>query len=605
MEDLSTFIPDEKITEIRASCSLVAVISGYVNLTKAGINYKGLCPFHEEKTPSFVVSEAKKIFHCFGCGASGDVFTFLMKYEHLSFQNAVRQLAQRQGISLPEKTLTPEQRKQIDEREELFHINKIAAQFYHETLLHNQRGSKAREYLRQRGIDTACITEYCLGFAPEGWGSLLQQLKTSNLSLAHAQNIGLIIPKGEGRYYDRFRERIIFPIFNVAGRIIGFGGRVLDAGEPKYLNSPESQLFNKRNQLYGLSVAAKQIAQRDEAIIVEGYFDLLSLHQAGFKHAVAPLGTALTVQHIQLLKRYTTQIITVFDADSSGEKAMMRSLPPFLENGISPRMVLLPAGHDPDSFVRRHGAQAFADLVKNAMPLLDFVISRTMKKFPIDTTPGKIRACEEIIPLLQTITHELERDLYTQKVAQLLGIKEAYLSSRVEKKARPLMQPYVEQAKAPEQVLVGGEKAERLIVELMLHHPEIITLVEENSVLDEFTAPELREVGLLLCSTYHQSGTISTADVLQSVGDEQLRQFITEISLKESGDASPVKMLEDCILRIRLEKVRQQRESTKRQLQKAEASHDEDSCSRFQRAYQKLMEEEKRIQRFRITTSEN
>ena len=605
MEDLSIFIPDEKITEIRASCSLIEVISSYVKLTKAGTNYKGLCPFHEEKTPSFVVSEAKKIFHCFGCGASGDVFTFLMKYERLNFQSAVRQLAKRQGISLPEKELSPEQRKRISEREELFAINKIAAQFYHEILLHNQRGRKARQYLQQRGIDSSCITEHCLGLAPEGWNALLQQLKTGKISLAHAQNIGLIIPKEAGHYYDRFRDRIMFPIFNMAHQITGFGGRVIDAGEPKYLNSPESQLFNKRNQLYGLPAAAKHIMQHNEAIIVEGYFDFLSLYQAGIRNVVAPLGTALTVQHIVILKRYTANIVTVFDADSSGEKAMMRSLMPFLENGISPRMVLLPSGHDPDSFVRRHGAQAFADLVKNAIPLLDFVLDQTMKKFPIDTTPGKIHASEEVIPLLQNITHELERDLYIQKVAQALGIKESYLNAKVTKQHRAAGQPFSAPHTAPRPTLVTGEKAERLILELMLLHPDIIATVDENSFLDEFTTPELKELGLLLCSRYGQDGTITITDVLQSVRDEHLKQFITEISFKEDCGASPMKILEDCIHRIRLGKVRQQREDTKRLLQKAEASHDEASCSQFQRAYQQLMDEEKRIQRFRITTSEN
>ena len=606
MEDLSIFIPEEKIAEIRASCSIVEVISSYASLTKAGTNYKGLCPFHEEKTPSFVVSEAKKIFHCFGCGASGDVFTFLMKFERMSFQSAVRQLAKRQGISLPEKELSPEQRKRRSEREEQFSINQIAAQFYHEILLHNQRGKNAREYLQQRGIDTACITAFSLGFAPEGWNALLQHLKTRKISLVQAQNTGLIIPKGTGHYYDRFRERIMFPIFNMARQIVGFGGRVIGAGEPKYLNSPESQLFNKRNQLYGLHVAAQQLVQHDEAILVEGYFDLLSLHQAGIKNVVAPLGTALTVQHIQLLKRYTANIITVFDADSSGEKAMIRSLTPFLEQGISPRMVLLPPGHDPDSFVRRRGAPAFAELVKNAVPLLDFVLDQTMKRFALDTAPGKIRASEEVIPLLRNIAHELERDLYIQKVAQALGIKEAYLSAKIEKQPRTTAAPpFSSQSSAPDPALAAAEKAERLIVELMLLHPDIIATVEENLFLEEFATPELLEVGRLLCSRYRQTGTITITDILHAVTDEHLKQFITEISLKENCGAAPLKILEDCIHRIRLEKIRKQRETTKRLLQKAEASHDEASCSQFQRTYQNLIEEEKRIQHFRITTAEN
>jgi DNA primase len=605
LEDLSIFIPEEKIAEIRASCSIVAVISSYASLTKAGTNYKGLCPFHEEKTPSFVVSEAKKIFHCFGCGASGDVFTFLMKFEHMSFQSAVRLLAKRQGISLPEKELSPEQRKKRGEREEQFSINQIAAQFYHEILLHNQRGKKARDYLQQRGIDTACITAFSLGFAPEGWNALLQHLKTRQVSLIHAQNTGLIIPRGTGHYYDRFRERIMFPIFNMARQIVGFGGRVIGTGEPKYLNSPESQLFTKRNQLYGLHVAAPYLVQHDEAILVEGYFDLLSLHQAGIKHVVAPLGTALTVQHIQLLKRYTTNIITVFDADTSGEKAMIRSLTPFLEQGISPRMVLLPAGHDPDSFVRRRGAQAFAELVKNAVPLLDFVLSQTMKRFALDTAQGKIRASEEVIPLLRNIAHELERDLYMQKVAQILGIKESYLIAKIGNQPQAAAPHFSSQRSDPDPALAAAEKAERMIVELMLLHPDIIATVDENAFLEEFVTPELREVGRLLCSRYREAGTVTITDVLHSVTDEPLKQFITEISFKEQCGAPPLKILEDCIHRIRMEKVRKQRETTKRLLQEAEAAHDEASCSKLQRTYQNLIEEEKRIQHFRIITSEN
>jgi DNA primase len=284
---------------------------------------------------------------------------------------------------------------------------------------------------------------------------------------------------------------------------------------------------------------------------------------------------------------------------------MIRSLTPFLEQGISPRMVLLPPGHDPDSFVRRQGAPAFAELVKNAVPLLDFVLSQTMKRFALDTAPGKIRASEEVIPLLRNITHELERDLYIQKVAQALGIKEAYLSAKIENQPRTAAQPFHSQSSAPDPALVAAEKAERMIVELMLLHPDIIATVEENSFLEEFATPELLEVGRLLCSRYRQAGTISITDILHAVTDEHLKRFITEISFKENCGAAPLKILEDCIHRIRLEKVRKQRETTKRLLQKAEACHDEASCSQFQRTYQNLIEEEKRIQRFRITASEN
>ena len=605
MEDLSVFIPDEKVAEIRESCSIVEVISGYVSLTKSGSNYRGLCPFHQEKTPSFFVSEAKKFFHCFGCGASGDVFAFIMQYEKLGFQSATRLLANRFGIALPERELTPHQRKQLNEREEVYAVNEVAAQYYHEVLLNDQRGKKAVAYLHKRGISVPCIKEYRLGFAPDGWQELRNHLRGKKLSLEAAQKAGLLIPKEKGQHYDRFRQRIIFPIFNLANHIIGFGGRVLDAGEPKYLNSPESFIYNKRQNLYGLNVATRFIAQQNAALLVEGYFDLISLHQAGIKNVVAPLGTALTEQQILILKRYTPHIITVFDADSSGEKAMIRSLTPFLASGISPRMILLPEGHDPDSFIRQYGAQPFLQLVEAAIPLIDFVLEQTIKKYQITTTQGKIRASEDLIPVLQKITNELERDLYIQKVASLLGIKEAYLITRTGKSSGHDAGISVDTASGSagaEEPVAIEEKAERLILELMVLHPEVIATVEEHAFLEEFTSGALKEAGRALCGLYNERGAIRLPEFIHTIQDEATRQYLAEVLFKEGCGGNPFKMLEDCIQKIRLQKLRQKRAATKALLKKAEALRDDVSCQQFQLHYQQLIEEEKRIHQFRIIT---
>ncbi len=605
MEDLSVFIPDEKVAEIRESCSIVEVISGYVSLTKSGSNHRGLCPFHQEKTPSFFVSEAKKIFHCFGCGESGDVFAFIMKYEKLGFQSATRLLANRFGIALPERQLTPQQRRQLTEREEIYAINEAAARYYHEVLVNDPRGKKAVAYLHNRGIGIPCIKEYRLGFAPDGWQELRNHLRGKKLSLDAAQKAGLLIPKEKGQHYDRFRQRIIFPIFNLANHIIGFGGRVLDAGEPKYLNSPESFIYNKRQNLYGLNVATRFIAQQNAAILVEGYFDLISLHQAGIKNVVAPLGTALTEQQILILKRYTPNIITVFDADSSGEKAMIRSLTPFLASGISPRMILLPEGHDPDSFIRQFGAQPFMQMVAAAVPLIDFVLEQTIKKHPITTPQGKIRASEDLIPVLQKITNELERDLYIQKAASLLGIKEAYLITRIGKSSGSDAAIAVDTASGPagaEEPAAKEEKAERLILELMVLHPEVIAAIEEHGFLEEFTSGALKEAGRTLCSMYRDRGAIHLPEIVNTIQDEAARQYLTEVSFKEGCGGNPFKMLEDCIQKIRLQKLRQQREATKALLKKAEALRDDASCQQFQLHYQQLIDEEKRIHQFRIIT---
>jgi DNA primase len=605
LEDLSVFIPDEKVSEIRETCSIVQVISGYVSLTKSGNSYRGLCPFHQEKTPSFFVSEAKKIFHCFGCGESGDVFAFIMKQEKLGFQSAARLLANRFGIALPERQMTAQQRRQLTEREEAYAINEAAARYYHDTLLSDPRGKKARAYLHDRGISAASIKAFRLGFAPDGWQELRNYLRGQKLSLEAAQKAGLLIPKEKGQHYDRFRQRIIFPIVNLAGHIIGFGGRVLDAGEPKYLNSPESFIYNKRQNLYGLNSAARFIAQQNAAILVEGYFDLISLQQAGINHAVAPLGTALTEQQILILKRYTPNIITVFDADSAGEKAMIRSLTPFLASGISPRIILLPEGHDPDSYIRKYGAEPFMQLAAKAMPLLDYVLEQTIQKHEIATPQGKIRASEDLIPVLQKITNELERDLYIQKAASLLGIKEAYLITRIgtaSGSAAGMSSDSPHRVANTEEPAAIEEKAERLILELMVLHPEVIAAVEQHAVVEDFTSAALQAAGRTLCRRYHEQGELRLPEVISMLQDEATRQYLTEVSFKDGCGGNPFKMLEDCIQKIRLQKLRHQREATRALLKKAEARRDDASCQQFQLHYQQLIEEEKRIHQFRIVT---
>lgn len=436
-------------------------------------------------------------------------------------------------------------------------------------------------------------------------GRPLQFIKKQKIPLLQAHKVGLVIAKGNNQYYDRFRDRIIFPICNISNNIIGFGGRVIDNGEPKYLNSPESIIYNKRHNLYGVQIASKFILQQQEAIVVEGYFDLLTLHQAGIKNAVAPLGTALTEQQIHVLKRYTPHIVTVFDSDSSGEKAMVRSLSPFLQSGISPRMIQLPPGHDPDSFIRERGEQDFQKLLAAAEPLIDFVLEQIIKKHQIHTTRGKINACEETIPVLRNIINEIERDLYVQKVAQRLGIRETLIVSHIKKSSSGTALRTDERAdhviSHREQPLSPEENAERLILELMIVYPEIISPVEQHSFLDEFTVSVFREIGREICRVYHEHGSVDIPLLLNNINNESLKQLTAAISLKAGYGANPSKILEDCIQKIRLKKIKQKREETKSLLQKAEASRDEASCRKFQLDYQKLIEEEKCIQRFRIT----
>jgi DNA primase len=598
-EEVSKFISEEKIKEIRENCSIIEVISDYVSLKKIGVNYRGLCPFHNEKTPSFFVNDERKFFNCFGCGTRGDVFTFLMKQENLSFQETAKLLAKRAGVSLPEKTLTLQEQKRLSERQECLSVNETAAKFYNNLLLEDKRGEEAKNYLIKRGITLDTIQEYCLGFAPEGWDAVVKHFMSRKISLLCAKKTGLIISKGGTQYYDRFRKRIIFPIYNVSGYVIGFGGRVIDNGEPKYLNSPESFIYSKRQNLYGLNVASKHIQKENRAIIVEGYFDLLILHQAGIKNAVAPLGTALTEQHIQTLKRYTSNIITVFDSDPSGEKAMIRSLEPFLKNSISPRLVVLPTGEDPDSFVRKQGQNAFRELIERAGFLLDFVIEKIIQKNQIAAPRGKIEACEEIVPLLKMVSDEMEKDLYIQKVSQKLEVKEGHIRSKM--KVDRKQNSFDNTTNQPVQTSSTATKSsEKMILTILIYHPETIDIIEKESLLEEFTDPELKEAGKLLCKKNKQHGLQSLPYVMETVEKESIKEIVAELSFNDYSQKDPLKTLEDCIRDIRLRKSSLERKKVKILLEGAESVHDDSLSLKYQMEYQNLLLEEKKIKQYRL-----
>ncbi|MEI6128342.1 MAG: DNA primase, partial [Pseudomonadota bacterium] len=480
-----------------------------------------------------------------------------------------------------------------------YNINETAAKFYNHLLVNDRRAEDARKYLEKRGINLETIHEYLLGFAPQSWDTLVSYLKTKHLSLPSANKIGLIISKDNGKYYDRFRNRIIFPIFNVSRNAIGFGGRVISEGEPKYLNSPESPIYNKRNNLYGLVAASHAIQKEQKAIIVEGYLDLLTLHQAGIKNSVAALGTALTEQHIQILKRYTANIITIFDADPSGEKAMIRSLEPFLKSGVSPKLVLLPPGDDPDSFVRQHGGKAFSEKIEGAGLLLDFVIESIIKKHNLGTPRGKVNSCDEIIPLLELISDRLERDLYVQKISQRIGVSETHIRSRhtTAQKKENTAGPERQKLESP---LAFEKNAELLILTLMVAHPETIATIESESLLDEFLEPDLKALGSLLADTYKEQGGLSLALVMDNLHEERLKSILAKIFFQNTAQGDPFKILEDCIRNIRLKKISSERKKINLLLKQAEAVHDESSSVKYQQRYLQLVEQQKKIVRFKL-----
>ncbi|MDO9125050.1 MAG: DNA primase, partial [Deltaproteobacteria bacterium] len=421
------FLSEEKISEIRDRASILEVVSDYVSLKKTGRNHKGLCPFHSEKTPSFMVNEEKQIFHCFGCGEGGDVFAFLMKTGHFSFPEAAEELAKRYGIKLLRREPSPLQKKEMAKREVLFRINQLASEYFHDLLTQKREGEVGRKYLSQRSVSEQIIKEHRLGYSPERWDGLVQHLKEKNVPLEPAWELGLILPKKKEGWYDAFRKRVIFPIFDLHQRIVGFGGRLIGEGEPKYINSSESSLYHKGEVLYGLQAARRYVSERDGVIIVEGYFDLLTLHQYGLKHSVAMLGTALTAQHIRTLRRYTKNVITAFDPDPAGIQATLRTLPLFLEEEVTGKTVLLPKGEDPDTFLKKGNLEGFEKRLAEAIPLIDFFFEWLMKTHDPKSIDGKVSIAKEGMAMIRKIPEKIRKDFYVRVLAERLDIKESVL----------------------------------------------------------------------------------------------------------------------------------------------------------------------------------
>lgn len=594
-ETTTQHIPDEKIREIRETSSIVEVISDYIGLKKIGVNHKGLCPFHNEKTPSFYVNDVKRFFHCFGCGTSGDVFAFLMKHDNLSFAEAARLLAKRYGIHLPEKPLNSLERQRLSERESFYKINEAVAQLYHRLLLQDGRAAGAREYLASRGLGADITKEYSIGFAPDSWDTVVQYLKSTSFSPELAAKLGLTISKGGGQYYDRFRNRIMFPIWNVSRNIIGFGGRVIGQGEPKYLNSPESVVYNKRQNLYGLQSAGHHIQKDGRAIIVEGYLDALTLHQAGIKNTVAALGTALTEHQIQLLKRYSADIITVFDADQAGEKAMARSLEPFLKNGVSPRVIVLPKGEDPDSFVRQQGGEAFKKKIAGAGFLLEFVIERIISRHDIASPRGKVAVCDEIAPLLGQIADSLERELYEQQVARRIGISQAQIRSR-----GPAQKAAPEAARSLKESATGSAgSAELLIIKLLVANPEYLNRIDGN-IFEDFTQLDLKNLGRAIIDMYRSGGALDIPRLSESIAEPAQKQLLAQVSFFENQPEEPVRALEDCIRALYLKKLAEEAKSISSGIKQAEAARDEAAVIALQQRHLQLKTERQKWFQFKL-----
>ena len=415
---------EEIIAEVKRNNEIVSVISEYVTLKERGRSHLGLCPFHQEKTPSFTVSRDKQLYHCFGCGAGGDVISFIMQLENLTFPQALRFLAERANLEVSLSALeTPGMKKAKQEQEWVFRLHHLAAAYYRKVLSDPALGRKARAYLEARGIKPRTAEEFFLGYAPPSWTALVELLRKKGVPLAGAEKAGLVIGGAEG-FYNRFRDRLVFPIMTPQGKTAAFGARIMGEGQPKYLNSPDTPVFHKGKYLYGLYQAREAIRAAGKAVIVEGYLDVIQAHQAGIEYVVASLGTALTRDQIKTLKRYTQQVVIAYDADSAGQAATVRGLDLLRQEGVDVRVAILPAGDDPDTLIKREGKEAFVQTIAEAKDLFSFKLEYLLQRAEISTAEGKAKAVKKVLPLLAKVGSVVAREAYIKTLAQEIGVSE-------------------------------------------------------------------------------------------------------------------------------------------------------------------------------------
>lgn len=533
-------IPKDKIEEIRERASIVQVVSEFVPLAKRGANHLGLCPFHSEKTPSFTVSEEKKIFYCFGCNATGNVITFLMKKEGLAFPDAVRSLAARYGITITESARSGAP----DGREAVYNSLKAAAEYFMAEL-RTPDGARAREYLKGRGLTGDLAKSFMIGFAPDKWDGLTSHLRRKGIEAEAARSAGLIVKRDKSSgYYDRFRGRVVFPITDTRGRVIGFGGRAMDDNvQPKYLNSPESPVFRKGETLFGLSQAREAIQREGSVIVVEGYFDLVALVKHGFMNSVATMGTALTPEHVRLLKGYTASIYCLFDADEAGRKAALRGLDLFLNEDVACRAVLLKEGKDPDEFLKLAGPEALREAVAEAPTLMEFYLRSLAEKTGTTAPEEKKKYFRESLAYLSRIKDVAELGHYASIVASTIGIgvEAVYGSLKGQSEGGGA-------GKIKGVPFSRSQGPELVILRVLLKHPAFYG-PEVDQALGRFTDPGLKEAGRIISDLCREGKALSGGDLLDTVGDEAVKARLAELLLREDDGfiEEPEKMLRDSL----------------------------------------------------------
>jgi len=546
-------IPEHILNEIQDRCDIVEVVSSYIPLKPAGRNFKASCPFHHEKTPSFVVSPDKQIFHCFGCNSGGNVFNFIREYEKIDFIDAVKMLAQKTGVKLPEY------KKEKTEDDSLvgliYSVNDIAANYYASVLERPPTSTDIRRYVEKRGLEEAVVKRFRLGYADSSWRSLTDYLLKRGITIDTALKAGLSLKGKDGSFYDLFRSRLIFPISDARGKVIGFGARVLDDSLPKYINSPETIIYKKAQHLYGLNFAKSFIREKGYAIITEGYLDVIALHQYGINNAISSLGTALTVEQIRLLRRHSHNVVMVYDADQAGEMATLRGLDLFLEEGMNIKIATLDKGHDPDSFMRKFGPRGFNAVIKKSKNLFMYKLNVLNERFDVDEPEQKAELVKEMLVTICKVRNAVIKAEYIKKLSQELSIKEEAVWEELRKigRVQRVREVRIKERPVPKKE-IKISPAEKILVKLMLEDTKCIDTVRDSLHPFDFKNKDVRHMVETLFSL-DTDGTFIDATKLINYLEERVEPNVVSFIVNEELDIKDKERnVSDCIRVIKKER---------------------------------------------------
>ncbi len=582
-------IPEEVINEIRSRIDIVEIVAEHVMLTKSGSNYTGLCPFHSEKSPSFTVSPDKQLFYCFGCGTGGNVFNFLMLWENYSFPEAVEYLAKRTGVLLPDGQERKVLNKDEEYRKRLCTINSLAARFYNYLLTEHELGEKAREYLLNRGVSKEMIEEFQLGYAPDSWNAVLSFGEKRGFTPGELVASGLASESKNKKspvYFDRFRNRVMFPIYDERGRVLGFGGRELDGGRPKYLNTPETVLFHKGSVLYGLHKAARCARKKGRAVIVEGYMDVITAHQFGFEETVASLGTAFTREQARLIVRNAREAVLVFDGDAAGETAALKSVEILEEQGCKVRIASLNASQDPDDFLKENGAKAFDEILERAVPVLDYKLSLCLQRYPVKTIKGKVEAVNFILKDLIRIESAVEREEYIELISKKLALSREALYAEL-KRTRNVLQKYgTQQDKKVKfrhtrdgsnlEKIPSCCQVERELLEYLFNDPSVWHCVQYELDIEAFEDDAVREVIEALIEykklerEKESSGLPPADELVNLIKNESARSLLAKVQVEQREASSPTDRINDIIYYLKIRNLQKMHSDKEEELRKRE-----------------------------------